>query len=182
MMDAGSSPAVPAALGAVLGVVLIASTIIIILLLVRMSRLRRNLRYAQDSVRMGPGPQESNYPLYAKDVAGEESPEELRRQLAQVRGELTAVNVLAPSTIRDQSDYVREMTLLNNNIRQMSMQINRNRSRVPAATIRTMLCSAIWSTIFAKFDASLDERTDGQMQLIMSKFPKPSECGPAEDS
>lgn len=108
-------------------------------------------------------------------MAEEESAEKLRKQLSQVRSELAAVAVLAPSTVRDQTDYIRDLNLLNDSIRQISMRINRTRPQPTAAVIRTALYSTLQSTVFDKFDAGLDTSTEERMSFIMSKFDKPSE-------
>lgn len=181
--DSGSGmnlqPAIPA-LGAVLGVVIVISVILVGLLLRKNKQLFRAAKEARESALSDPS--ESNYPLASKEldvVSQEDSPAQLKRQLAEVRQELAAVTVLTPSTIRDQSDYVRDLTLLNDNIRQLSMRINRARPDVPAAVLRTRICAALWSAVFARFDAGLDGDTERHMSSIMSQFKKPSEPAPA---
>ena len=168
------SVAAPAALGAVLGLVTLASAVIIILLARKTRQLIRSTRHVEE-LRTVHGPPETNYALYAKeDIHQEESPSELRRQLEAVRAELTAIRLLAPSTIRDQSDYIRDLTVLNDNIRQLSLRVSSTRSRLSAATIRSKLCEALWSDIFAKFDAGLDATIERQMSDIMTSFEKAS--------
>ena len=87
---------------------------------------------------------------------------------------LAAVSVLAPSTIRDQADYMRDLTLLNDNVRQVSMRLARNLKETSASFIRSSLYSILFSEVFAKVDASLDSTTDRQLATIMTKMKKPS--------
>ncbi|RSH82150.1 hypothetical protein EHS25_006083 [Saitozyma podzolica] len=176
--DSGSGaslqPAIPA-LGAVLGAVIVISVILVGLLLRKNKQLFRAAKEARESALSDPS--ESNYPLASKEldvISQDDSPAQLKRQLAQVRQELAAVTVLTPSTIRDQSDYVRDLTLLNDNIRQLSMRINRDRPDLPAAVLRAKICAALWSAVFARFDAGLDGNTEQHMSNIMNQFQKPS--------
>lgn len=170
-----SSFAALAALGSVLGVVVIASAVGACLLLRRNRQLSRAAESAQEVVVSGQG--ELNYPPYGKEVISQEdSPEMLKRQLLQVRNELAAVNVLAPTTIRDQSDYVRDLTLLNDSIRQLSMRLSRSHPEKPAAAIRATICGALWSAVFAKFDAGLDVATEHQLSSVLLRFDKKSGC------
>lgn len=165
---------VSAALGAVLGVIAIASTLVIVFLWRRNRRLVRAAHHAQEAPKLGRAG--SDQPLHSHAYIGqEESPEKLKEQLSQVRSELAAMAVLAPSTVRDQSDYVRDLNLLNDSIRQLSMRINRNQRQLTAAVIRNALYGALQSTVFDKFDAGLDASTEERMSFIMSRFEKPSE-------
>lgn len=86
--DSGSGmnlqPAIPA-LGAVLGVVIVISVILVGLLLRKNKQLFRAAKEARESALSDPS--ESNYPLASKEldvVSQEDSPAQLKRQLAEV--------------------------------------------------------------------------------------------------
>lgn len=120
---------------------------------------------------------ESQYQLYGKEgaFAGEDDPNHLRQQLADVRRELTAMSVLSPSTIRDQSDYVRDLALVNDGIRQVAMRANSKRRDLPAGAIKAGLCSALSEHVFSKFDAGLDERLEHDLNVLMKQLKRPGE-------
>lgn len=108
-----------------------------------------------------------------KDPTIEGSTSDLRHQLAQVRRELAEVAVLAPSTIRDESDYQRDVALLNDNARQISMRISKaNGSR--ASDVRLGLCRELYEEVFATFDPSLEQQIDKQFREIYSSISRPS--------
>ena len=134
----------------------------------------RTTRQTED-LRTVDDPPETNYALYAKeDISQEDSPNELRWQLEAVRRALTAIRVLAPFTIRNQSDYMRDLVILNDNIRQLPLRGNSARSHLSAAAIRSILCDALWSHVLAKFDAGLDDTTERQMSVIQTSIERAS--------
>lgn len=163
--SASASPILPAVLGALIGVVALVGAGVIFWLVRRNRRVERT--YAGRA--SGGGGRDDSYGYQLDSGEGKHGDDEsfeLRRQLEAVRKELAQMTVLAPSTIRDESDYQRDIAILNDAIRQLSMHINRSQRAMPAATIRSALCSAITSQVFDRFDASLDESMNNQLELI----------------
>ncbi|ORX37831.1 hypothetical protein BD324DRAFT_680709 [Kockovaella imperatae] len=152
-----------AALSAVLGVVIIMACIAVLLLL-------RKLRNAESSNEI------DQHHLYSSPELDktEEGPtvKQLQDQLTSVRRELASVMVLTPSTIRDRSDYARDLDLINDDIRQISMRITRNSSYSTAPKVRNVLCATLRSEILTRFDASLKPEDDAKFSEVMSRFPR----------